>query len=116
MPASTLCRAMCSDSTPAVKGVSDAVDAVDGDHRVGGLRGNRRSGRAHRDPEVRKRKRGRVIDPVPDHRTQLPLTPERPNDLKLVFQGLLRIHAVNTPIHGRRVQRPSDLSPESIAT
>ena len=48
-------------------GVGDAVDAVDEDDGVGGLRGDGRAGRAHGDADVGERERGRVVDAVADH-------------------------------------------------
>ena len=48
-------------------GVGDAVDAVDEDDGVGGLRGDGGADRAHGDADVGERERRRVVDAVADH-------------------------------------------------
>ena len=77
--------------------VGDAVDAVDHDHGVGGLGRDRRAGRAHRDPDVGERERGRVVDPVADHhdRPEVRARLHRADDLELLLGRLLAVDPVD---------------------
>ena len=67
------------------------------DDGVGGLRGDGRAARAHRDADVGERQRGRVVDPVADHhdRAQVRLRLERADDVELLLGRLLGVDAVD---------------------
>ena len=86
----TLWRAMPRARRPISIGGGDAVDAVDGDHRVGGLGGDRRPGAAHRDADVGEGKGGSVVDAVADHddRGELGVGAHRADDLELLLGAL----------------------------
>ena len=62
---------MKSAAAAGMDGVGDAVDTVDGDDRVGGLRRDGCAGGAHRDAEVGEREGGGVVDAVADHDDRL---------------------------------------------
>ena len=89
--------------------VGDAVDPVDGDDGVGGLRGDRRAGHAHRDAEVGERQRGRVVDAVADHdhRAQRRVVAQPADDLELLLGGLLGVDAVDAELARRPARRPT---------
>ena len=86
--------------------VGDAVDAVDHDHGVGGLGRDRRAGRAHRDPDVGERERGRVVDPVADHhdRPEVRARPHRADDLELLLGRLVAVDPVCADLAADRVR------------
>ena len=48
-------------------GLEHAIEAVDGDDDVGGVRRDRRAGRGERDADIGGGERGRVVDAVADH-------------------------------------------------
>ena len=86
--------------------VGDAVDAVDHDHRVGGLGRDRGAGRAHRDPDVGERERRRVVDPVADHhdRPEVRARPHRADDLELLLGRLVAVDPVCADLAADRVR------------
>ena len=88
-------------------GGRDAVDAVDGDHAVGGLGGDRRARRAHRDADVGQRQRGRVVDAVADHhdRPHAGRVADRAHDLELLLGRAVGVDAVDADALGDRLAR-----------
>ena len=117
MPARTLWRAIEQRAPPDVDGVGDAVDAVDGDHRVGGLRGDRRPGRAHRDPESASASAGASLTPSPTIITGRSAgSPRRLRTTSSLSSGTARRRRgprrARAPIRSATERR----SPETIAT
>ena len=118
MPKTTLWRAMPSERRPIATAVGDAVDAVDDDHRVGGLRGDGRPRPAHRDADVGERQCRGVVDAVADHhhRRQLGVGAHRADDRRACPPGSARRRRGRGRSRRRSARRRRWRSPVTIAT
>ena len=70
----------------------------------------------HRDPDVGRCERGRVVDPVPGHRDFRPCDCSRCDDLALLFGRNLGLDLVDPELCARRRAAAARLSPVSMTT
>ena len=114
MPTTTLCRAM-APARLAMDGVAEPVEAIDGEHDVGGLGGRGRRPRPDGDADVGAGERGGVVDAVADH-DRGPGCALRARRRRPCRPGCSSASTSSTPITAPTVSATSARSPVTMTT
>ena len=111
IPSTTLWIAIARERCAIVDRVDQPVEPIDDEHDVGRLRRRGRAARAHRDADVGRRERRRVVQPVADHHhdavARARPRPPRPSRRGHARTGSGRRRARRRPIRRRRDDRRS---------
>ena len=97
-------RMLAKIAAALADGADDRREVVVGEDHVRRLLGDVGAGDAHRDADVRRLQRGRVVDPVAGHRDDPPVRVERVDDPQLVLRRDAGVDG-HLPHRGRAARR-----------